>query len=136
MSDHTSPPSLPPGASGEDILKTMLPLVVDAATKSAEGQTASAAALGGVEGQLAEMKLELKNLRDEVKSMRESKAAEQKVREENGKWLRSLLKPEILYYTIVLILTALGLRATIPAPVQVPLPVPPIESSQQPGDAP
>jgi hypothetical protein len=118
--DYISPPSLPPGASGEDILRTMLPLVVESATKAAEGQTASAAAIGALETQLSEVKTELQGIRSEMQSARNSKAAEEKVREENGKWLRSLLKPELIYYTVVLILTAMGLRATIPAPVHLP----------------
>lgn len=132
---ENSPPSLPNGASGEEILRTMLPVVVEAVTKSAEGHTASAASISTLEAQVAELKVALQANTAEVKRVNDYRKAELQQQEENGKWLRSLLRPETLYYTVLLIATALGIRATIPTPVQAPLPGPP-NPIEIPGDRP
>lgn len=116
-------PSLPPGISGEELLRHMLPLVVSAVTKSAEGQTMSASAIQNLEGQVAELKAAVQANTSEVKRVNDYRKAELQQRDDDKKWLQSLLRPETLYYTLLLIGTALGIRATIPAPVQVPLPV-------------
>jgi len=106
-----------PGASGEQVLRSMLPLVVEVATKSAEGQTSVAAALGSLEAQVAELKAVVQENTTAVKQLVASKAAEVQQKEETGKWLRALLRPETLYYTVLIILTALGIRTTIPEQV-------------------
>lgn len=116
--------SLPPGISGEELLRHMLPLVVSAVTKSAEGQTMSAATIQNLEAQVAELKVAVQANTAEVKRVNDYRKAELHQRDEDKKWLQSLLKPETLYYSILLVATALGIRATIPTPVQVPLSAP------------
>lgn len=109
----------------------MLPVVVEAVTKSAEGSTASAAAIQNLEAQIVELKGVVSHCHGEIKRIADAKVDETEQKRENGKTMRALLKPETVYYTIVLILTALGFRLTIPTPVQNPLPVPVHQTTQQ-----
>tara|TARA_R110002126_G_scaffold52672_20_gene143022 strand:- start:3039 stop:3380 length:342 start_codon:yes stop_codon:yes gene_type:complete len=113
----------------------MLPLVVDVATKSAEGQTSVAAGLSSLDAQVGELKNAVQKNTAAVKQLTAAKKAEAMQKVETGKWLRALLKPETVYYTIVLALTAMGIRMTLPEQVlgqQPPVPYP----VEQPGETP
>lgn len=113
-------PEVPQGAGGEEILRALLPLVVEAVTKSAEGQTASAASLHSLEGQITELRTVIQGHTAEIKRVNDYRKSELRQQEERSRWLESLLTPQTLYYTLLLLGAAFGLRATIPAPVQVP----------------
>jgi len=138
MPEETSPPTIPPtslpptsGATGEEILKHTLPLLVEAVTRSAEGHMTSAAAIRALETQIVELKV----IVGRIAAAEERQAAEQeretRRRTERGEWLRSLLKPETIYYTLVIILTALGFRlTTLPARSAFPAELLPVQVEQ------
>lgn len=128
--------SLPPtggaagGATGEEVLRALLPTVVSAATRAAEGQTATSAALQGIERSQDELRNKIAALTSEVQKLCEVRREEYDQKKESSAWIRSILTPQTVYYTIILLLTGFGIRATIPAPVQLPdptqtLPIPP-----------
>lgn len=117
--------SLPAGASGEEILRQMLPVLVEAVTKSAEGQTASAAASQALETQISELRSKVEMCHAEMKRIADAKVDEQKKQETTQLWLQSLIKPETLYYTVIIILTATGFRfSLVNTPGMAPIPVP------------
>ena len=121
---EVSPPSLP-GASGEEILRQMLPVVVEAVTKSAEGQVSVAAALQALEGQVSELKAAVQNCQADVRRLADAEALADKRKQETGKWLRSLVKFETVYYTALLLLAVLGFRLSqAQASLLPPLPAP------------
>lgn len=130
MPDETTPPTLPPapGASGEEILRHTLPVLVEAVTKSAEGHLTSAAAIHGLEREITDLKGALGRLEAVVEriAVAEERQADEQEKEgkrqvERGEWLRTLVKPETIYYTLVIILTALGFRlSTLSAPSVIP----------------
>lgn len=136
MPENDSPPVTPPGpgASGEEILRQMLPVLVDALTKSAAGHTTSAATIQALETQVSELKAVVQSCHSEFKRIADAEEEAGKRREENGKWLRSLLRPETIYYTVVIILTALGFRlSAAPVPLSIDLPT---QQPTQSGDLP
>jgi hypothetical protein len=102
--------SLPPGPIQIDgeVFNQLLKHTIDAATKSAEGATKSAAALQAVETQLQELKGQCQLTGDAVKRLADVAETENNDRKERGKWLRSLIKPETLYYTVVIIASMFG----------------------------
>ena len=102
--------SLPPGRLQIDseVFEMLIQRVIEAATRSAEGATKSAAAIQTLEGQLQELKLECKTLGSELKRLSDLEHAKQQNAAEHGKWLRSLIRPETLYYTLVIIAALLG----------------------------
>lgn len=106
-------------ASGEEVLRQTLPLVVDAVARSAEGHAASAAAMTSLEARVAELRSSVRDnsevLAKLLAHMEETKAKSQSIFGDVG-GIAAAIRPSTVYYTVVLILTALGLRASIPVP--------------------
>jgi len=115
-SDATSP-----GASTEEVLKTLLPIVVQAATSSAEGAASSAKSIASLETSLSEKLTELlSEVKENNKRITELvvlKEAQEKLHQERGKWLRSLLTPQTILWILAILGAAIGIRLTIPMPL-------------------
>ena len=110
MPDRSDSPSLPPTPLQIDgeVFNELLRQTIRAATRSAEGATKSAATLQELVGQLQELKGQCKECADELERLADAEERRQKEQQERGKWLRSLIKPETLYYTVVIIASLFG----------------------------
>ena len=108
MSDNNNNPT-PPGLHIDgEVFNQILKHTIDAATRAAEGSTKSAAAMQAVETQLQELKHQCQLTGEALNRLADAAEAEQSSRLERGKWLRSIIKPETIYYTLVIIGSMLG----------------------------
>jgi hypothetical protein len=107
-------PTLPPGATAETILQAFLPLVVQAASDSAAAATSAGTAVQAVEARLASLETAVKENTTAVKQLVTLGKKEDKSRQNQQAWVRTLFPPS----TIVLILTiaaaAFGIRVSMP----------------------
>ena len=95
----------------------LLSKVIEAATKSAEGATASAAAISSLEQQLAEVKTTINACAAELDKLVEERQKATETQKERSEWLRSLLTPQTVYYTLILLLAMFGIRLSLPVPM-------------------
>ena len=106
-----SPPS--EATMPDALLMELLKQTVGAATRSAEGATASAAALQGMEGRMAEMHAAVQANTTAVAALATEKQQDREDREERGRWLRTFVSPQNVYYTLLIIGSALGIRISL-----------------------
>ena len=90
------------------VFNELLKNTIDAATRSAEGATKSAAAVQSLEGQVSELKGKCEEMAGAVKRLADAAEAEKEAQKERGMWLRSLIKPETIYYTVLIIAGLFG----------------------------
>ena len=96
--------------------KEVLPLVVDAAAKSAEASTMAADAVSSFESRLMSLETAVNGCGDKLAGL-VALEEERKVREtERGAWARSILTPQFLIYIIALLLGLAGFRVTMGSP--------------------
>jgi hypothetical protein len=105
MPDPSGTPTLPPGTLQVDseILASLLGQVVQAASRSAEGAIASASAI-------QEFKVALESNTKEVQRLADLKEKEVKQEEARLHWKVALIRPETLYYTILIAAAVLGIK--------------------------
>jgi hypothetical protein len=116
--------SLPPqGASAQELLQTLLPLVVKAASDSAAAATAASSAMVSLEGKLDSFEKALQANTLEVTRLADAQEKENKARENGQAWLRTLFTPQTVFLLLVIIASAIGIRLSIPTPVQMPVSV-------------
>ena len=109
MPDTDDSPSLPGHMTIDAaVFNELLKNTIEAATKSAEGATKSAAATQALETQITELKGKCEEMAGAVKRLADAAEAEKEAREERGKWLRSLITPQTLYYTVVIVIALLA----------------------------
>lgn len=118
----TSPAS---GATAQELLESMLPLVVKAASDAAASSTAAAVAVTSVEATLNGFKASLDNNTAAVLRLAEAQEDVNKARDNNQQWLRTLVTPQTLLMILVIVGSAFGLRMSFPAPVSLPISVEP-----------
>lgn len=100
----------PDGASAEQVLREMLPVVITAATKSAESATAAAAAIRSFEVQLSETKSAVDANTRAIRDLRAALEEKNKATAEKNAWLRTLFQPQFLFpFVLQLIFIILGL---------------------------
>ena len=105
MPKQDDAPTLPPGTLQMDseVLGMLLGQVVQATSKSAEGSLAAASAV-------QEFKIALEANTKEVRRLADLKEAELKAAEARQLWRVALIRPETLYYTILVVAAAFGIK--------------------------
>ena len=116
--------SLPPqGASAQELLQTLLPLVVKSASDSAAAATAASSAMLSLEAKLDSFEKALQDNTKEVTRLADAQEKENKARENGQAWLRTLFTPQTVFLLIVILASAIGIRLSIPTPMQLPVTV-------------
>tara|TARA_Y100000034_G_C6753939_1_gene335358 strand:+ start:308 stop:661 length:354 start_codon:yes stop_codon:yes gene_type:complete len=102
--------------------KEVLPLVVDAATRSAEASTAAASAIGSFEKRMTSVESSLSTCAEKLTSLIALEDEKRKRDTEKTAWLRSIFTPQFLVYLITLLLALAGVRMSIlpEAPLSLP----------------
>ncbi len=101
-----------PGDS-ESPWKEVLPLVIEAAAKSAEASVAASQAISSFESRLVSLEGSVQNCGDKLSAL-VTLEEERKLREtERSAWARSILTPQFLIYLITLVLALAGFRVTM-----------------------
>ena len=106
MPGSNGPVTLPPqGASAEEMLRSVLPLVARSSAESAKAATLAAAAISSNEDAVNDMQDALRNQTAAITALGETIKASIGVlvieKQENGRWMRRLMSPE-LFTQIVL----------------------------------
>jgi len=109
MPEHDETPSLSGNMTIDAaVFNELLKNTIEAATRSAEGATKSAAAVQSLEGRVAELKGKCEDMAGAVKRLADAAEDEKEAKKERGMWLRTLIKPETLYYTVLIIAGLFG----------------------------
>lgn len=100
----------PEGASAEQILREVLPVVITAASKSAEAATAAAAAIQTFDGQMSETKTAVEANTAAIRDLKTAIEAQNQNTAEKNAWLRTLFQPQFLFpFLLQLLFIVLGL---------------------------
>jgi hypothetical protein len=117
-SDHDSPITLPPnGASAEEMLRSVLPLVARSSAESAKAATLAATAINSNEATIDEVRDALREHTIAIEKLTTviegsvGKLATEK--EERGKWMRRLVTPELFTQIVLNILVILAAMAGV-----------------------
>jgi hypothetical protein len=124
--DHFDPSaSLPPGgATAQELLQTMLPLVGKSAADSARAATAAASAMTALEAKQTSFEKTVQDNTAEVSRLADALEAVHKTRANNQAWLRTLFTPQTIAILLAIVLGLFGIRMSIPAPFSIALPAP------------
>ena len=109
-----SNPQIPPGATAEQILQVMLPLVVQAASDSASSATSAGAAVQAVEGRLASLEDAVRGNTEKLERLVALREQETGARESQQQWLRSIFTPSTVLIIIAIFAAAFGIRVSLP----------------------
>ena len=93
--------------------KEVLPLVVDAAAKSAEASVAASQAISSFEVRLTSLESSVQGCGEHLSALVALGEDRKKRETERSAWARSVLTPQFLVYLITLILALAGFRVTM-----------------------
>lgn len=109
-----------PDDSRDSAWREVLPLVVDAAAKSAEASTAAANSISSFEVRLSSLEDSVKVCGDKLAALVALEDDRKQREAERSAWARSIFTPQFIAYMVMILLGIAGIRISLPAQVTVP----------------